>query len=60
MLDPAASKVAEVTQQAATSAPSSGRSRANWDDGSYPTGQDASSRLAGLAAMIAAGLPLAA
>ena len=59
--DPAASKVAEVTQQAATL-----RTQLRPFEGGhwgttvpYPTGQDAfPSRLAGLAAMIAAGLPL--
>ncbi|HXV96422.1 MAG TPA: DUF1501 domain-containing protein [Gaiellaceae bacterium] len=59
--DPAASKVAEVTQQAATLR---GQLRPfeGGDWGTvvpYPTGQDRfPSRLAGLAAMIAAGLPL--
>ena len=58
---PAASKVAEVTQQAATLRsqlrPFEG---GNWGTTvPYPTSQDAfPSRLAGLAAMIAAGLPL--
>lgn len=59
--DPAASKVAEVTQQAAALRsqllPFEG---GNWGTTvTYPTSQDAfPSRLAGLAAMIAAGLPL--